>query len=145
NEDCTNCQAVKSAQVTPEPEPDAQAEATDRPGPQPNTPPPPSAASALPYANCLEDTGPCQHGSSPQCLVDDADHPTMGFCSSECVSAQDCPRSPAPSGALPSCLSLDRERGACVLDCSLGAPCPEGMVCLPFGVCGFVSEEALDP
>jgi hypothetical protein len=142
NEDCTNCESNRRAAGSGLPQPSTEPTESPEPEPAPDVPPIPSAE---PYANCLDGTLVCQHGAAPHCLVDDVDASTMAFCSSDCGSTQECPRAPSVSGATPECLTLDGVRGECVLDCLEGKTCPEGMVCLPFGVCGFVTEDAENP
>jgi hypothetical protein len=149
--DCTNCNANSRVSVGPDPvSPDVSPAPTVSPKPLPEPAPEPatpttSQPNTEPYGNCLEPEDSCAYGDSPHCLVDDQSRPTMAFCTSDCGSAQECPRAPFGGTAAPSCLTLGGSRGECVLDCLDGQSCPGDMVCLPFGVCGYVTPDAEDP
>jgi hypothetical protein len=118
--------------------PDASAE------PEPSNEPEPPL-SVEPYGNCLASSEMCVAGAEPHCLVDSLDDPTMAFCSSACDSLGVCPLAPFGGTVTAMCLPVGRDRGACVLECLGGQECPGDMVCLPVGVCGYVTPDAIDP
>lgn len=146
--ECTNCEANAREASRPEPDPippapSVEPEPVAEPEPEPASPEP--EAQVEPYGSCFAGAQACRHGDTPHCLLDDAKDPTMGFCTSNCGSTQECPRAPFGGTAAPNCLSLDETGGKCVLDCLYGQSCPADMVCLPFGVCGYVTDEAENP
>lgn len=80
-----------------------------------------------PYPACDPDGAPCPRGYTD--CVEESD-PPISWCSHWCVHARDC--EPAHSGDAPAiCWGHD-----CMLDCTDGQTCPDGMVC------GAVSDNA---
>lgn len=135
----SECRDCESAEDT--------TEDTDDGEPVPVATEPPKAVQA--YADCVNSTVSCGHGQEPHCLVDDTDEPTVGVCSSYCEDS-DCPPGPDVTTsqgytAYANCVELEGNEAQCVLDCFGGLSCPEGMVCLPHGICGHLTASAVDP
>jgi hypothetical protein len=81
----------------------------------------------------------CQAESLPQCLQDDPNMPSIGVCGRACDDVCDCWAAPASGDAPVTCRSLvEGDDGTCVLDCTGGQTCPDGMSCLDaLGICVF--------
>ncbi len=81
----------------------------------------------------------CMAESTPQCLQDDPNMPSIGVCGRACDDVCDCWAAPADGDAPVACKSLvTGDDGTCVLDCSGGQSCPGGMSCLDaLGICVF--------
>ncbi len=88
--------------------------------------------SERPWGDCINGL-PCP--PDLRCIGDDI----LGWCAAvDCVDASDCAPAPPTGTAMPSCEPiLDRGQTACVLDCSMGETCPEGMLCTPDGTCAW--------
>lgn len=98
-------------------------------------------AGVPPYGDCVNDGGAqCEGGI---CISDNPGDPSFGGCNPPCTAVGDCP--PAPSGdAPPACVDITGDmNNECILDCSGGETCPDGMVCIDqFGLCAWeVVEE----
>lgn len=93
-------------------------------------------AGVPPYGDCVNDGGAqCEGGI---CISDNPADPTFGGCNPPCMAVGDCP--PAPSGdAPPACVDITGDmNNECILDCSGGETCPDGMVCIEdFGLCAW--------
>lgn len=81
----------------------------------------------------------CMAESLPQCLQDDPNMPSIGVCGRACDDVCDCWAAPATGDAPVACRSLVAgDDGTCVLDCSAGQTCPDGMTCLDaLDICVF--------
>jgi hypothetical protein len=81
----------------------------------------------------------CMAESLPQCLQDDPNMPSIGVCGRACDDVCDCWAAPASGDAPVTCRPLvEGDDGTCVLDCSGGQTCPDGMSCLDaLGICVF--------
>jgi hypothetical protein len=93
------------------------------------------------YGDCANGgLAACMAESLPLCLQDDPNMPSIGVCGRRCDSVCDCWAAPASGSAPVACKPLvagvdDR---TCVLDCSGGQDCPNGMTCLDaLGICVF--------
>lgn len=76
------------------------------------------------------------------CLVDDFP-PSFGSCSAPCESACDCPPPPASGTAQSICSAGYTGESVCALDCSGGARCPFGMLCIYDTFCSYVAVAAV--
>lgn len=81
------------------------------------------------YEACLPGGPDCSDGDAT-CLVDDEADPTYGVCTIACASDCDCWGAAGTAGAQPTCKEVGDAGMTCVLDCSDGAVCPDGMKCL---------------
>lgn len=101
-------------------------------------PPPPATG----YGDCLGTAGAaCQPGE--ECIT--AGVPVLvGVCAYDtCVDATGCPPAPATGDAVVACLDVTGTGSPnCVLDCSGGQTCPDGLAC-HFGIC--VAEAPANP
>lgn len=86
-----------------------------------------------PYGDCLNDgatdvTTNCAEEESV-CVVDDGMTPTQGVCTETgCTTDADCYDMPATGTAAPICTDVGFGP-ICLLDCSSGETCPDGMAC----------------
>ena len=96
---------------------------------------------------------PCPEGAKdcpdefPECMgaaVTPGGVGGISWCTAECQDASDCPE---PTSGDPElvCRGGDKRGnpGVCMLNCSEGQTCPDGMQCAPFGggmVCAWVSD-----
>jgi hypothetical protein len=85
------------------------------------------------FGNCIADgEAACQAAGQTQCPSDNLDNPSLGVCSKHCNAVCDCWAAPATGNAPVACVALvpgDPDQ-SCVLDCSNGETCPDGMECL---------------
>ena len=94
--------------------------------------------------------GDCVNGSvdacmdsdaSALCVTDDPSTPSLGVCARDCDEACECWEGPASGTAPVACKALVDalpNQRSCVLDCSGGETCPDGMNCLaPLDICVF--------
>jgi hypothetical protein len=91
------------------------------------------------YGNCI--TGgdaACMASGAPYCVTDTIDNPSIGVCTRRCDEVCDCWAAPSSGTAEVACTALvagDPSK-SCVLDCSSGQTCPDGMECLdPLQIC----------
>lgn len=95
--------------------------------------PPAPAPATPPYGDCIDNpTTTCQPGET-SCLTDGGVAPSGGACSRACLGAIDCSGAPPTGDAPVSCLDLDGAGSRCLLDCSGGQTCPDGMACTTIG------------
>lgn len=90
------------------------------------------------YAQCDPgSTAACMAGGGPdQCIVDDTSDPSIAVCGRPCTDVCECWAAPGSGDAPVACVSLaPGDDGTCILDCSGGQSCPDGMLCneLPTG------------
>jgi hypothetical protein len=91
------------------------------------------------YGDCIN-VGPCDAGLT--CVSDAA--MTFGWCSTiNCVDDTACQPPPATGDAPAICAPINDMVDACLLDCSTGQTCPDGMACFAGFVC--VWEEVVPP
>ncbi len=83
------------------------------------------------YGDCVNGMT-CDTGDT--CVVG----PGIGWCSvTGCLGDAEC-QPPPPTGDAPAiCTPINDTTDACLLDCSLGQTCPDGMVCFSSAVCGW--------
>ncbi len=98
----------------------------------------------VPYGNCFaDDVAIACSASEMFCLVDNNMAPTAGACTqSPCDTEADCPAAPDTGDAPVACIGLGMgggEPNACLLDCSAGQTCPDGMECIGDFFCGWTS------
>ncbi|MCX4246030.1 hypothetical protein [Paraliomyxa miuraensis] len=80
------------------------------------------------YGDCFNWPGGCEAGEDA-CINDNGMMPMAGACSqSGCADAMDCPAAPASGNAPVACGDLGGGN-TCLLDCSMGETCPDGMAC----------------
>ncbi|NJK32616.1 MAG: hypothetical protein HC927_09510 [Deltaproteobacteria bacterium] len=86
------------------------------------------------YADCVQgELGGCGADGQPAlCLADNIENPSIGVCSRRCDDVCDCWAGPATGTAEVACTALvaGDPKKSCVLDCSAGQTCPDGMACL---------------
>jgi len=96
-----------------------------------------------PYSDC--ENNECDDPSETQCLVDVPDNPTFIVCSMPgCSTVNDCPAAPPTGDAPVACADIINDPATlfCVIDCSGGQTCPDGMFChqslpIPMDLCGW--------
>lgn len=74
------------------------------------------------------------------CLTDDPEDPMVGVCTqTSCQDVSECPPPPLASGTAPLvCRDVSGDMvGDCILDCSDGQLCPEGMECFAGNLCAW--------
>jgi hypothetical protein len=82
------------------------------------------------YGDCIN-VGDCDLGLN--CIGDGA---TFGWCGTlDCVDDMVCQPPPATGDAPAVCAPINDMTDACVLDCSMGQTCPDGMACFMDFVC----------
>ena len=93
------------------------------------------------YGDCVSGgLSACMSQTTPICLSDQIENPSFGVCGRECDEVCDCWAAPEGSAAPVACVQLVAQDPAktCVLDCSGGEACPDGMSCLDgLGICVF--------
>lgn len=96
------------------------------------TPPP----ALPPYGDCQNEVGECENGL---CLQG----PDFAVCGENCMDASDCAAPPNSGHAPVTCMDVTADGLAeCMLDCSGGQSCPDGMVCDPLdiGICVWLAD-----
>ena len=82
------------------------------------------------YGDCAGGLDACMTDGPKQCVLDSQNMPSIAVCGRPCDDVCDCWEAPAGSEAAPMCVSLaPGDDGTCILDCSGGAACPNGMIC----------------
>jgi hypothetical protein len=85
------------------------------------------------YGNCIAGgEAACQAEGQTLCPTDNLDNPSLGVCAKRCDDVCDCWAAPGTGDAGVACVSLVEgdPNKTCVLDCSGGETCPDGMECL---------------
>ncbi len=85
------------------------------------------------YGDCINGgAAACMAEGSTLCPTDSLDNPTIGVCSKRCEDVCECWAAPATGDAAVACIPLvdGDPKQTCVLDCSSGQTCPDGMECL---------------
>jgi hypothetical protein len=89
-----------------------------------------------PWGDCVNlPTEYCLPGES--CISDSDGMSAFGVCSQPaCATAMDCPPAPVTGDAPVACIDAAGDMELeCVLDCSMGQTCPDGMTCYADTVC----------
>jgi hypothetical protein len=95
-----------------------------------------------PYGDCVNpQNASCENMGI--CLVDDPAGATFGACAEPCADETECTASPG-GDAVVSCQAFG-DTSLCVLDCSNGETCPDGMICDPLGIGLCVWELVIPP
>lgn len=82
------------------------------------------------FGDCAGGLDACMSEGPAQCVLDSQDMPSIAVCGRPCAEVCDCWAAPASGAAPVACVSLaPGDDGTCVLDCSAGQACPDGMVC----------------
>lgn len=85
------------------------------------------------YGNCIEGgEAACQAEGPTLCPTDNLENPSLGVCAKRCEDVCECWAAPATGTAAVTCVPLvdGDPKKTCVLDCSNGETCPDGMECL---------------
>ncbi len=85
------------------------------------------------FGNCIDGgAAACQAEGSTICPTDNLDNPSLGVCAKRCDDVCECWAAPATGNAAVECIALvdGDPKKTCVLDCSGGETCPDGMQCL---------------
>lgn len=87
-------------------------------------------APAEPWGDCIN-LPPADCLPGDVCINDDATAPAFGVCATpDCVTEADCPAAPDTGTAPVACTDVTGDMlTECVLDCSAGQACPDGMSC----------------
>ena len=93
------------------------------------------------YGDCINNSGQCENGV---CVVDDTMNPTQGVCSPGCQNDASC-RAPSGGDADPFCADFGGGNQFCLLDCTNGETCPDGMICDPIGGVSICTWEGTGP
>lgn len=91
-----------------------------------------------PYDDCVNNPNSVC-GLDGLCIVDNVMTPSIGVCSDPCTNVADCPAAP-PTGTAPvTCTNLigGNPDSECILSCSLGQTCPNGMSCFSNNFCAW--------
>jgi hypothetical protein len=82
------------------------------------------------FGDCAGGLDACMTDGPKQCVLDSQDMPSIAVCGRPCTDVCDCWAAPASGDALVACIPLaPGDDGTCVLDCSDGQACPDGMIC----------------
>ncbi len=92
------------------------------------------------YEDCLQGgVDVCGASGQPTlCVSDNLENPSIGVCARRCDDVCDCWAAPATGDAEVACVPLvdGDPKQTCVLDCSGGQTCPDGMACVdPLQIC----------
>jgi hypothetical protein len=80
------------------------------------------------FGDCIDSLDACMTSGSKLCIFGPED---SAVCANRCTDACDCWAAPASGDAPVACKQIDMSGdNTCVLDCSGGQTCPDGMVCL---------------
>lgn len=95
------------------------------------------------YGDCVAGgDAACMAAGDPFCVTDTIDNPSIGVCTQRCEDTCECWAAPATGTAEVACTALvdGDPTKSCVLDCSSGQTCPDGMECLdPLQICVWPS------
>lgn len=123
---------------------------TEEPEPRPETA---GSACGEPLAglwgDCINGNAQACDNADASCLANSTTNPAWGTCILGCEDHCDCWAAPDGASAEPACAAvLPAGETACVLDCSDGQTCPDGMICVALtgvqSLCAFESED-FDP
>ncbi len=123
---------------------------TEEPEPEPETA---GSACGEPLAgqwgDCINGNAQACGNEEASCLANSTMNPAWGTCILTCEDRCDCWAAPEGTSAEPECAPvLPGGETACVLDCSEGETCPDGMICVVLtgvqSLCAFESED-FDP
>lgn len=123
---------------------------TEAPEPEPET-----AGSACgdplagSWGDCINGNAQACGNEEASCLANSTMNPAWGTCILTCEDRCDCWAAPDAGSAEPACAPvLPAGQTACVLDCTDGQTCPDGMVCVALtgvqSLCAFENED-FDP
>lgn len=101
------------------------------------------------WGDCINGNAQACGNEEASCLANSTTNPAWGTCILECDDRCDCWAAPEGSGATPECAPVLPGGGlACVLDCSAGQECPDGMNCVALtgvqSLCSF-DRDGFDP
>ncbi|MFV8753244.1 hypothetical protein ACNOYE_22070 [Nannocystaceae bacterium ST9] len=85
------------------------------------------------FGNCIDGgAAACMAEGATLCPTDNLDNPSLGVCAKRCDDVCECWAAPATGDAAVACVPLvdGDPKKTCVLDCSAGQTCPDGMQCL---------------
>lgn len=123
---------------------------TEEPEPEPETA---GSACGEPLAgqwgDCINGNAQACGNEEASCLANSTMNPAWGTCILTCEDRCDCWAAPDGASAEPACAPvLPAGETACVLDCTDGQTCPDGMVCVALtgvqSLCAF-ENETFDP
>ncbi|MEM6294402.1 MAG: hypothetical protein AAGA54_24225 [Myxococcota bacterium] len=131
---------------------DAPSTSTGRPEPEPE---PETAGSACgeplagQWGDCINENTLSCGNEDASCLANATMNPAWGSCILPCTDVCDCWAAPADGAAESACAPvLPGGESACVLDCTEGQACPDGMRCVALtgvqSLCAFDAEN-FDP
>ncbi len=101
------------------------------------------------WGDCINGNAQACGNEEASCLANSTTNPAWGTCILACTDRCDCWAAPEGSAAEPQCAPvLPGGEPACVLDCSDGQQCPDGMNCVALtgvqSLCSF-DAEGFDP
>ncbi len=101
------------------------------------------------WGDCINGNAQACGNEDASCLANSTMNPAWGSCILPCVDVCDCWAAPEAGAAQPACAPvLAAAARACVLDCSAGERCPEGMRCVALtgvqSLCAYDSD-SFDP
>jgi len=132
----TEVSTTSGTTVEPEPEPETFGSACGDP-------------LAGQWGDCINGNAQACGNEEASCLANSTTNPAWGTCILSCNDRCDCWAAPEGSGAQPECAPVLPGGGlACVLDCSGGEQCPDGMNCVALtgvqSLCSFDYDD-FDP
>lgn len=129
--------STTSTSAEPEPEPETAGSACGEP-------------LAGRWGDCINGNAQACGNEDASCLANSTTAPAWGSCILTCQDACDCWAAPEGSDAEPGCASVLPGGGsACILDCSDGQACPDGMLCRALtgvvSLCAFGNDDFMPP